>query len=174
MKVSKRQKQNAGKELLKGLKEMGRSALTGKSFFCFIFRNDKILLKKADNFWIVPSDDIADGESPEHAAAAKTYEQTGLVVNSLEPLGDVLMAYEKSGENNRHVFVFVSQDFSGELKDERQVSWFEKGALPDELPECYKVLLPIVASRKRFTGELYLDSGHSGIGKVLKYSIKEV
>ncbi|MGC8676247.1 MAG: NUDIX domain-containing protein [Candidatus Micrarchaeia archaeon] len=160
---------------LPNLKSLGRVARTGKGFLCFIFANNSVLLEKSGAAWLAPNGDIADGESPEHAAATKVYEQTGIIVNALEPVGEVLVAYAKSSESNRHMFVFVSQDFSGSEKNGSTLRWFEKSNMPvKEIPEAHKILLQLVMSGKRFSGELYLEEGSNGTGKLIKYDMKEM
>ena len=61
----------------------------------------------------LPKGGMNDGETPEQTAAREVREETGVVANVLEPLGDVRYTYRRGGRRVRktvHFFLCMFED----------------------------------------------------------------
>ena len=75
--------------------------------------------------WIGVGGHFEDGESPEECLLREVYEETGLVLNSFRLRGIVTFV---SGETTEYMFLYTSDDFSGELAScsEGELAWVAK------------------------------------------------
>lgn len=115
--------------------------LTGASVI--VYKDNRILLQqRQDNkCWGYPGGRIELGEIVEEAAKRETLEETGLTVRSLELFGvfsgpDLHHVYPDGNEVDIIDIVFITHDFSGELKAQesevRNLQWFDMGSVPEE------------------------------------------
>jgi len=65
------------------------------------------------------------GETPEECAIRETYEESGLIIHNPKLCG--LLMFPKFKGNDRYVFVFTANEFSGELIDspEGKLEWVQ-------------------------------------------------
>ncbi|MGC8629311.1 MAG: NUDIX domain-containing protein [Candidatus Micrarchaeia archaeon] len=169
-------KQNVGKAKNGNLLKVKRTSVstTSKSFFCFIFSKDHVLLEfdEKKGFWMPISGEIGEGENVEEAAARNVYKKTGLVINSFEPIGKLFLIFEGEAENNKEVYIFISTDFSGTEKRENTLAWARKEELASRLPYYARLFLPALLSARRFKGEFFFDYSYST--KPLRYKIEQL
>ena len=103
---------------------------------CYIEKDDSYLMlhrvSKANDInrdkWVGVGGHFEDGESPEECLLREVYEETGLVLNSFHLRGVVTFV---SGETVEYMFLFTSDDFSGELTScsEGELAWVAKADL---------------------------------------------
>ncbi|MEM0074410.1 MAG: NUDIX domain-containing protein, partial [Candidatus Micrarchaeaceae archaeon] len=168
--VDKRGVGKLKKEIAQGIRRGEAVAATKRSFACYVFNGDEMLmLKTSDNKWRAVCDEIAAGESPEQAAVRKVYELTGIVIDSLTLMGELFIVYEQNSDANRLVFVLYSREFSGSKKESENIAWVSKQEAFERHDKTDKLWLPLLLSEKRFRGEFYFDSPSSN--KLIKYKI---
>ena len=100
---------------------------------CYIEKDERYLMlhriSKANDInrdkWIGIGGHFENGESPEDCLLREVYEETGLVLNSFRLRGIVTFVSDKTTE---YMFLFTSDDFSGELTDcsEGDLAWIAK------------------------------------------------
>lgn len=107
------------------------------------------------------------GETPEVCARREAYEESGLRVGALQWRG-VLTFPLFDGRNDRYVFVFTSEDFSGELRnsDEGELAWIEDERLEElELYDGDRVFLPwLDGGEGFFSGRFRYGEGGAFLG----------
>jgi 8-oxo-dGTP diphosphatase len=111
------------------------------------------------------------GETPQTCARREAYEESGLRVGRVELRG-VLTFPLFDGRNDWIVFVFTSNDFSGDLhaSDEGELAWIEDERLEGlELYEGDRVFLPwLDGERGVFSGRFEYGKG----GEFLGYEVE--
>jgi len=131
-------------------------AYTALIVFCFLMKDDKILLiRRANEPYkgeiTVPGGRKKRGENLKEACVREMFEETGYVLKSVEFAG-ILHAYRKNDPIEYVSNYFVCRDFEGELKtsDEGELLWVnvdESLTLPGIHP-FYVRLLPDILKGK--------------------------
>lgn len=133
---------------------------------CYLRHGDKILiLRKArglfgEGKWNAPGGKLLPGESPENAAARETVEETGLKVSGLCFHGILNFYLGESRELDQIVFLFSSEEFTGEMRrsSEGELRWFSADEIPyDEMWEDDQVWLALLLDGKSFVGDFYFS-----------------
>ena len=109
-----------------------------KTVLCYLKNNDQYLLmlrnKRKDDLnedkWIGVGGHIEEGENKEEALVREVKEETGLTLHSFTYRGDILFI---NNDYQEIMYLFVSDDFSGELIDcdEGELSWKDKKEIFD-------------------------------------------
>ncbi len=122
---------------------MGKTTqLCGASII--IFKDEKILLqqRKDNKCWGYPGGKIEVGEIVEDAAKREIYEETGLLVNSMNLFGvfsgpELHHIYPDGNEVDIIDIVYTSDDFYGELIAQEEevddLKWFHYNNIPIDL-----------------------------------------
>ncbi len=122
---------------------MGKTTqLCGASII--IFKDEKILLqqRKDNKCWGYPGGKIEVGEIVEDAAKREIYEETGLLVNSMNLFGvfsgpELHHIYPDGNEVDIIDIVYTSDDFYGELIAQEEevddLKWFHYNNIPMDL-----------------------------------------
>ncbi len=144
---------------------------------CLIRKDSKILLgMKRRGFgegkWNGFGGKVEPGETLEAAIIREVLEESKLIVNNLEPMGDI----EFSFENNPiifHVHYFKTSNFTGEPKETEEMAtpqWFNLNELPlDQMWPEAKIVFPKLLADKKITGKiLYNQSGDAIIRNELR------
>lgn len=109
-----------------------------------IFKDEKILLqqRKDNKCWGYPGGKIEVGEIVEDAAKREIYEETGLLVNSMNLFGvfsgpELHHIYPDGNEVDIIDIVYTSDDFYGELIAQEEevddLKWFHYNNIPIDL-----------------------------------------
>jgi len=118
---------------------------------CIIKRNDgKILLIRntyGSGSWNLPGGGVKKGESAEQAVRREVKEETGIILNTLQPIGAFLSTLEYKKD---HINVFLAHTNSeiGEI-DPGEISeakWFSSGEFPQSLATVARQSLALLAS----------------------------
>ena len=120
--------------------EQESSAKVGVSVL--VRRGDEILLEKrahvhGKDTWGPPSGHIDFGETPEHTAQRETYEETGVTINNLVFLAVTNDVFDL--EQKHYITLWFDATYeTGEAqvkapKEEAEVGWFKRDALPQPL-----------------------------------------
>lgn len=134
---------------------------------CHIITDTKILLlkKAAGRFgegkWNAPGGKLRDEEDPEAGAIREVYEETGLTVMNLKVHGVLKFYFGQKHEVDWTVYVFSTNDFSGEIKsgDEGELKWFDLEKIPyREMWEDDRHWLPLLLNHQNFDGTFFFDS----------------
>lgn len=131
-----------------------KSQLTGASVI--IYKDNKVLLQqRSDNkCWGYHGGRIEMGEVVEDAAKREVFEETGLIIHSMQLFGvfsgpDLHHIYPDGNEVDIIDIVFICDEFSGELKRQESevddLRWFAIDELPDNLsPPIRRTLLQFI------------------------------
>lgn len=131
-----------------------KSQLTGASVI--IYKDNKVLLQqRSDNkCWGYHGGRIEMGEGVEDAAKREVFEETGLIIHSMQLFGvfsgpDLHHIYPDGNEVDIIDIVFICDEFSGELKRQESevddLRWFAIDDLPDNLsPPIRRALLQFI------------------------------
>lgn len=131
-----------------------KSQLTGASVI--IYKDNKVLLQqRSDNkCWGYHGGRIEMGEVVEDAAKREVFEETGLIIHSMQLFGvfsgpDLHHIYPDGNEVDIIDIVFICDEFSGELKRQESevddLRWFAIDELPDNLsPPIRRALLQFI------------------------------
>lgn len=131
-----------------------KSQLTGASVI--IYKDNKVLLQqRSDNkCWGYHGGRIEMGEVVEDAAKREVFEETGLIIHSMQLFGvfsgpDLHHIYPDGNEVDIIDIVFICDEFSGELKRQESevddLRWFAIDDLPDNLsPPIRRALLQFI------------------------------
>ncbi len=110
--------------------------------------------------WIGVGGKLLPGETEEACAVRETLEETGL---TCVPVFRGILDFRYEGEENEEIFVYTSEEFSGELheSDEGTLAWIPEDRIMDlELWEGDRLFLKrLLAHEDRiFRYRLYYDS----------------
>ncbi len=133
---------------------------------CYIFNNGKVLLQKkssgkfGEGKWNAPGGKIEKRENPENAAIREVKEETGLAVKNVQKIG--LLAFAEEGGKLFSAHIFVTDNFSGEIKEseEGELKWFDTKSIPyQEMWEDDKVWFPYLLKKQKFKGAFLFTKG---------------
>lgn len=121
-------------------------------------------------FWNGFGGKVQSDETPEEAARREVFEESGIRVETLVPIGCLIFSYpEKIKEIKTHIF--ITSEFTGEPieTDEMSPHWF----LFDEIPYDYmweddREWLPLVLSGMSVSGTYVFDAKNKIVAKNLK------
>ena len=88
-----------------------------KSFVRVVIQNEKgellVIFEKKWNCWVFPGGKIEPGETPEEAAKREVFEETNLIIEDLEIVGE--QAFDR---RNQHCMGYLvkANKYSGEIK----------------------------------------------------------
>lgn len=86
-----------------------RTELPARHALVFPFYGDRVVLAEIpDRGWCIPSGRIEVGESPEEAARREAYEEAGVTLGRLVPLGSFVFTEPETG-TQRHAPAFVAE-----------------------------------------------------------------
>lgn len=134
---------------------------------CLLEKENQILMIKnlrgiQKDFYSFPGGKLDLGEGLSECVYREVKEETGLSLKKAECLGRFDIENVKNAENpdrfsiaeNMHVYVFVSQNFSGELRSaegEVEAFWIDKDKIPyEKMRENDKIWLADALARKKF------------------------
>ncbi|MDR1731103.1 MAG: NUDIX domain-containing protein [Synergistaceae bacterium] len=129
--------------------------------FCFLLKDDKILLiKRANNPYkgeiTIPGGRKRRGESLKAACAREMMEETGYSLKKMEFAG-ILHVWKDENPMEYVSHYFVCRDFEGELRasDEGELSWVEvsKSTTLPGIHPFYVALLPYIVGEEKNMGE---------------------
>jgi 8-oxo-dGTP diphosphatase len=104
------------------------------------------------------------GESPEECARREILEESGLTLNSIKFAGHLFFPKFDQQKNDWSVFVFTSDDFSGQLRTdspEGELHWITKDKLLElNLWEGDRYFIPLLLSERIFLGKFVYADGH--------------
>lgn len=141
---------------------------------CYLKKDDKVLMLKFNKKWgqvyAPPGGKFETGESPLDCIIREYYEETGLKLVNPRLQG---MSYWKDTSEGI-IFVFVAEDFEGELKnisDEGYSEWIDVKELSNikQFPQN-EIFMPYLFKDKLFEGKFSLDDKCD----VLAYKIREI
>lgn len=141
---------------------------------CYLKKDDKVLMLKFNKKWgqvyAPPGGKFETGESPLDCIVREYYEETGLKLVNPRLQG---MSYWKDTSEGI-IFVFVAEDFEGELKnvsDEGYSEWIDVKDLSNikQFPQN-EIFMPYLFKDKLFEGKFLLDDKCN----VLNYKIREI
>lgn len=141
---------------------------------CYLKKDDKVLMLKFNKKWgqvyAPPGGKFETGESPLDCIIREYYEETGLKLVNPRLQG---MSYWKDTSEGI-IFVFVAEDFEGELKnisDEGYSEWIDVKELSNikQFPQN-EIFMPYLFKDKLFEGKFLLDDKCN----VLNYKIREI
>lgn len=146
---------------------------TIRAVICYLRRGDEFLLllkkqgKFGGGFWNGPGGKIKAGETPEQAVKREVFEETCLVVRTLESVGYLEFYFgPEKPKPDWTANVFLSKEFDGDLREseEGKLEWFSKDNLPiDQMWQDDRYWLPLLVQGKKFRGKFWF----SGDSKVL-------
>jgi 8-oxo-dGTP diphosphatase len=142
---------------------------TVRAIICHVSRGEEFLLQLkskgrfGEGFWNAPGGKIQTGETPEEAARREVEEETGLVIKSLEKVGELEFFFGKSKiVPDWTAVVLLCKDFEGKQKHESsegELKWYRGNEIPyDKMWSDDKYWLPVLieraqgVSRKTFRG----------------------
>lgn len=129
--------------------------LTGASVI--LYKDHQVLLQQRNDnkCWGYHGGHVELGELVEEAAQREVLEETGLTVHSMQLFGvysgpDLYHVYPDGNEAYIIDIVFISNDFSGELRPQESevdaLRWFDMNRLPEKLsPPIKRALMDFVA-----------------------------
>ncbi len=138
---------------------------------CYIMSKDKkstlmIFRNKKDNDyhkgkWNGLGGKFEPGESPEECARREIFEESGLIVQSLNLKGVITFPLF-DGKEDWYVFMFTTDDFSGKLIDspEGTLEWIPDEKLTEiNLWEGDKIFIPWLFQEKFFSAKFNYKDG---------------
>lgn len=138
---------------------------------CYIMSKDKkstlmIFRNKKDNDyhkgkWNGLGGKFEPGESPEECARREIFEESGLIVQSLNLKGVITFPLF-DGKEDWYVFMFTTDDFSGKLIDspEGTLGWIPDEKLTEiNLWEGDKIFIPWLFQEKFFSAKFNYKDG---------------
>lgn len=140
----------------------------------FLIRNNQVICTryKIDNigFIDIPGGKIEDGETPENAAIREFKEETGMIISSLEKLGNIIIEYPDRIYN---MVVFAAKEYKGTPQEfaENESFWIPIKKLL-QIPNRYAMTYLLAPEFKNeleskdINIKFLVDSSH----KVLEYS----
>ncbi|MBU0647881.1 8-oxo-dGTP diphosphatase [Patescibacteria group bacterium] len=136
---------------------------------CYVRKNGKTLMMhrvKKDNDvhegkWSGLGGKFEQGESPEECAIREVREESGLIAKDLKIKGFLTFPIF-DGENDWYVFLFVIDEFEGELIDSREgnLQWIDDDKLMDlNLWEGDWIFMKWLDQDRFHTGKFVYDEG---------------
>lgn len=136
---------------------------------CYIQKDNKTLMlyrnKKENDYhegkWNGLGGKFELGESPEECAIREIKEEAGLTVTNLVMKGFITFPLF-DGKDDWHVFLFVINDFEGELIDspEGELEWIPNNKLTEiNLWEGDKIFIPWLFEDKFFSAKFVYEEG---------------
>ncbi len=141
---------------------------------CYVKKDNKVLMLKFNKKWgqvyAPPGGKFEAGESPLDCIMREYYEETGLKLVNPRLQG---MSYWKDTSEGI-IFVFVAEDFEGELKSISEEGYSEWIDIKDfskikQFPQNEK-FMPYIFKERLFEGKFLLDDKCN----VLDYKIREI
>ncbi len=141
---------------------------------CYVKKDNKVLMLKFNKKWgqvyAPPGGKFEAGESPLDCIMREYYEETGLTLINPRLQG---MSYWKDTSEGI-IFVFVAEDFEGELKSISEEGYSEWIDIKDfskikQFPQNEK-FMPYIFKERLFEGKFLLDDKCN----VLDYKIREI
>ena len=111
--------------------------------------------------WTGVGGKLEKGETPEECAIREVKEETGLTVKHLKLVGIITEPKFDRGGNDWYVFVFVIDDFSGELMEceEGELEWIDNDKLVElNLWPTDKLFIPWTFENKFFSAKFVYDN----------------
>jgi len=117
--------------------------------------NRLLLMKRSDSgCWGPPGGATEPGERVEEAAKRETLEETGLEIGEMELFGvfsgpELYYKYPNGDEVYNVTIVYLSHDFSGEVKLDHEHTafhWFTMGEIPENISPP---IIPVIEQFKR-------------------------
>lgn len=136
---------------------------------CYLQKNGKTLMlyrnKKENDYhegkWNGLGGKFEQGESPEECAVREVKEESGFFMNKPELKGHITFPLF-DGKDDWYVFVFVCDDFSGELIDspEGQLEWIPNDELVDlNLWDGDRIFIPWLFKDEIFSAKFNYEDG---------------
>lgn len=136
---------------------------------CYVVKDNKTLMlyrnKKENDYhqgkWNGLGGKFELGETPEECAIREIKEEAGLSVKSLAMKGFITFPLF-DGKDDWYVFLFVINDFEGELIDsaEGKLEWIENNELLDlNLWDGDKIFIPWLFQDKFFSAKFNYENG---------------
>ncbi len=132
---------------------------------CYILNEDKILLQKKSkelfggDKYNAPGGKLKPEESPLIGVIREVLEETGLVVRNLQPMGKVYFYEPDWRTPSWEVYLFLTKDFQGELKQdyrEGSLEWIAKKDIPyEQMWEDNKYFVPFILEGDYVEGRFY-------------------
>ncbi len=134
---------------------------------CYIRKNGKTLMiyrnKKENDYhegkWNGVGGKFEIGENPEECATREVKEETGLSVKSLKMKGFISFP-NFDGKNDWHVFLFIIDDFEGEIIDsnEGELHWINDEDITNlNLWDGDKIFIPWLEQEKFFSAKFIYE-----------------
>lgn len=158
--------QDGDKVKLKNMDKISREKFrkeATEATLCFIIQNGEALLieKKrgvGEGLLNGPGGKLEDGETPKEAAVRETEEETKVVPEEVEKVGELEFIF--GAEPFMFVHVFRAEDFSGnpEETEEARPEWFDTDKLPfeDMWPDD-RYWVPKMLDGEKFLARFYFD-----------------
>ncbi len=141
-----------------------------------IYKNDQILLGlKKRGFgmgkWNGFGGKVDKSESIEDATKRELFEESGLVVNSMEKIGLTEFVWQGKEGDVWEVHIFASNDFVGtpEETEEMKPQWFDNDKIPfEKMWPDDKFWFPLFLTGKKFEGRFLYDDKNDIVEKELR------
>lgn len=130
---------------------------------CYVFDDDEVLCieKKrghGEGRYVGPGGKVEEDETVAEAAIRETREETSIVVESVEKLGELEFYFAE--DPFMRVHAFRSESFSGNVQESEEATpvWLATDSLPyDEMWDADKHWLPLLVEGITFTGTFIYD-----------------
>lgn len=141
---------------------------------CFIIENENLLLgMKKRGFgarkWNGFGGKINPNEKAEEAAIRELYEETGVIANKLEKVGELKFIFPYKEEWNQIVHVFLVKEWAGSPKESEEMlpKWFKINNLPfEKMWQDDRHWLPLVLNGKKVNATFIFDKDNETIAEM--------